>query len=151
MKDDKIYLTKNRSNIKKLVFSNGCFDILHIGHIRYLSEAKKLGTHLVIGLNSDESVKKLKGKSRPINNVRDRLEMLKSLKVVDSVIIFNEITPINLIKDINPDILVKGGDYDLEKIVGYDYVISRGGSVKTLKFRKKYSTSKIIENFENLK
>mgnify|MGYP001302303686 CR=1 FL=1 len=151
MKDDKIYLTKNRSNIKKLVFSNGCFDILHIGHIRYLSEAKKLGTHLVIGLNSDESVKKLKGKSRPINNVRDRLEMLKSLKVVDSVIIFNEITPINLIKDINPDILVKGGDYDLEKIVGYDYVISRGGSVKTLKFHKKYSTSKIIENFEKIK
>jgi len=116
-----------KKNSKKIVFTNGIFDILHVGHTRYLSEASTLGDILVIGINSDNSVKKLKGPSRPINNLEDRGLILSELKVVDYVISFEEQTPFNLIKSIMPDILVKGGDYTIENIVGAQEVIESGG------------------------
>lgn len=103
-----------------IVFTNGCFDILHRGHIDYLRLSKKLGDRLVIGINSDESVKRLKGHSRPINSVEDRIEILKSLRFVDQVEVFDEDTPINLIKQIRPNIITKGGDYKEENVVGYE-------------------------------
>ena len=102
---------------KKIVFTNGCFDLLHVGHVRYLSMAKELGDYLIVGLNSDQSVKKLKGKNRPINIFEDRAKLLMALTSVDLVLIFEEQTPRNLIKEILPDILVKGGDYKIEEIV----------------------------------
>lgn len=103
-----------------IVFTNGCFDILHRGHIDYLRLSKKLGDRLVVGINSDESVKRLKGNSRPINSVEDRIEILKSLRFVDQVEVFDEDTPINLIKQIRPNIITKGGDYKEENVVGYE-------------------------------
>ena len=133
---------------KKIVFTNGCFDIIHVGHIRYLSKAKELGDILIVGLNSDESVKKLKGDNRPINSFEDRAILLSSLRFVDSVIMFKEQTPDNLIKKIVPDILVKGGDYKLEDIVGYQTVIENGGQVKTLSFYDGYSSSNYINKIK---
>ena len=125
-----------RSEKKKIVFTNGCFDLLHVGHIRYLSNAKKLGDFLIVGLNSDESVKILKGQNRPINQFEDRAMLLSALRSVDLVIMFEEQTPENLINKIVPDVLVKGGDYDIEDIAGYHTVIKNGGKVKTLDFYK---------------
>jgi rfaE bifunctional protein nucleotidyltransferase chain/domain len=133
----------------KLVFTNGCFDIIHKGHISYLSEAKKLGDFLVIGLNSDASVKILKGNSRPINNQEDRAYILDNLKPVDAVIIFNEDTPYKLIKEIKPDFLVKGGDWKEENIVGFDIVKEYGGKVISLSFLKNYSTTTILEKIKS--
>lgn len=130
---------------KKIVFTNGCFDILHRGHIEYLKEAKKLGDVLIIGLNSDNSVKKIKGDNRPINSEEDRAEILSQLKPVDFVVIFNEDTPYELIKSIVPDILVKGGDWKIEEIIGSDIVIKNGGKVKSLKYFPTSSTSNIIK------
>ena len=112
-----------KSEKKKIVFTNGCFDLLHVGHIRYLSNAKKLGDFLIVGLNSDESVKILKGQNRPINQFEDRAMLLSALRSVDLVIMFGEQTPENLINKIVPDVLVKGGDYDIEDIAGYHTVI----------------------------
>ena len=114
---------------KKIVFTNGCFDILHYGHIKYLSSARSYGDILVIGLNSDASVRRLKGDKRPINTEKDRAEILAALENVDHVIIFNEDTPYKLIKSLKPDILVKGGDWRKEKIVGADIVLANGGKV----------------------
>jgi len=128
-----------------IVFTNGCFDILHRGHIMYLSQAKELGDYLVIGLNSDSSVKILKGPSRPVNNQEDRALMLAALEFVDAVILFEEETPLKLIENISPDILVKGGDYIPENIVGYDHVMQHGGQVKVLPFVTGYSTTNLIE------
>ncbi len=136
---------KNLKN-KKIVFTNGCFDILHIGHIRYLSLAKSLGDILVVGVNSDSSVKRLKGPKRPINNENNRKEMLLSLKSVDFVLIFNEDTPLNLIEKINPNILVKGGDWSIDKIIGADFVIKNGGEVLSLPFVDGESTTNTIKN-----
>ena len=133
----------------KLVFTNGCFDIIHKGHISYLSEAKKLGDFLVIGLNSDASVKILKGNSRPINNQEDRAYILDNLKPVDAVIIFDEDTPYKLIKEIKPDFLVKGGDWKEENIVGSDIVKEYGGKVISLSFLKNYSTTTILEKIKS--
>ena len=133
----------------KLVFTNGCFDIIHKGHISYLNEAKKLGDFLVIGLNSDASVKILKGNSRPINNQEDRAYILDNLKPVDAVIIFNEDTPYKLIKEIKPDFLVKGGDWKEENIVGSDIVKEYGGKVICLSFLKNYSTTTILEKIKS--
>ena len=130
---------------KKIIFTNGCFDILHRGHIEYLKEAKKLGDVLIIGLNSDNSVKKIKGGNRPINSEEDRAEILFQLKPVDFVVIFDEDTPYELIKGIVPDILVKGGDWKIEQIVGSDIVIENGGKVKSLKYFPSSSTSIIIK------
>ncbi len=130
---------------KKIVFTNGCFDIIHAGHVDYLEKAKKLGDILIVGLNSDSSVKRLKGENRPINPQEYRKKVLQALKPVDLVIIFDEDTPERLIKEIKPDVLVKGGDYTIETIVGADFVMSYGGMVKTIDFVYDISTSKIIE------
>lgn len=135
---------------KKVVFTNGCFDILHVGHIEYLEEAKSLGDILVVGLNSDESVKRLKGSERPLQNENDRARILGALKSVDYVSFFNEDTPIELIKSIRPDILVKGGDWPIEKIVGSDFVLSYGGEVKSLQFVDGHSSSSLIEKIKKL-
>jgi rfaE bifunctional protein nucleotidyltransferase chain/domain len=133
---------------RKIVFTNGCFDILHLGHVEYLNEAKAQGDYLIIGLNSDESVKRLKGPSRPINNEYDRKMMLLNLKSVDCVQIFHEDTPLSIIKLICPDVLVKGGDWKIEQIVGSDFVINNGGEVKSLMFKDGYSTSNLIKNVQ---
>lgn len=130
---------------KKIVFTNGCFDLLHIGHVRYLQEARSLGDLLVVGLNSDSSVKRLKGESRPIQCEEDRGEVLAALSCVDYVVIFSEETPQRLIEAIKPHILVKGGDWLVEKIVGADFVMKNGGKVKTLQFVEGRSTSSILE------
>lgn len=145
MKELLAQLQNLRSQKKKIVFTNGCFDLLHVGHVRYLSEAKKLGDYLVIGVNSDESVKRLKGPTRPIQNQLDRAEILKSLKSVDETVIFGEDTPQNLIEQIKPDILVKGGDWSVDQIVGGRFVQSYGGQVCSLTFIDGKSTTKIIE------
>ena len=123
-----------------------CFDIIHAGHIDYLQKAKKLGDILIVGLNSDASVSRLKGKDRPINNNNNRKKVLEALECIDHVIIFNEDTPIKLIKSIMPDVLVKGGDYSLKQIVGASNVIENGGIVKTIKFYQDLSSSKILNN-----
>jgi rfaE bifunctional protein nucleotidyltransferase chain/domain len=129
----------------KLVFTNGCFDILHVGHIRYLAHARSLGDKLVVGINSDASVKRLKGESRPINMESNRMEMLLALKSVDEVVIFEEDTPLNLIQKVKPNILVKGGDWAPDTIVGSDFVLSNGGEVLSLPFHEGNSTTKIID------
>jgi rfaE bifunctional protein nucleotidyltransferase chain/domain len=130
---------------RKLVFTNGCFDIIHRGHLEYLNEAKSLGHKLLVGINSDTSVKQLKGADRPVNNELDRAFVIDNLKTVDYVIIFNDETPYNLIKSVKPDILVKGGDWKPDKIVGSDIVIENGGEVKSLSFIDNYSTSAIVK------
>ena len=145
LKNNYSIINKIKSEGKKIVFTNGCFDLLHVGHIKYLSQAKDLGDILIIGLNSDKSVKKLKGNNRPINSFEDRAKLLAALKSVDIVIMFKEQTPENLIKEIIPDVLVKGGDYDIEEIVGYQTVIDNGGRVKTLSFYEGYSSTNYID------
>ena len=134
-----------KSEKKKIVFTNGCFDLLHVGHIRYLSNAKKLGDFLIVGLNSDESVKILKGQNRPINQFEDRAMLLSALRSVDLVIMFEEQTPENLINKVVPNVLVKGGDYDIEDIAGYHTVIKNGGKVRTLDFYIGYSSTNYIK------
>ena len=145
LKNNYSTINKIKSEGKKIVFTNGCFDLLHVGHIKYLSQAKDLGDILIIGLNSDKSVKKLKGNNRPINSFEDRAKLLAALKSVDLVIMFEEQTPENLIKEIIPDVLVKGGDYDIKEIVGYQTVIDNGGQVKTLSFYHGYSSTNYID------
>ena len=131
-----------------VVFTNGCFDILHAGHVKYLREAASLGEVLVVGLNSDASVKRLKGSSRPVNNQEDRAEILCALGFVDYVVIFDEDTPLELIKIIQPDVLVKGGDYKPENVVGADFVKSRGGELFLIPFVEGKSTTNIIRKIE---
>jgi D-beta-D-heptose 7-phosphate kinase/D-beta-D-heptose 1-phosphate adenosyltransferase len=133
-----------RKSGKKIVFTNGCFDILHAGHISYLKKAKKLGDILIIGVNSDSSVKSLKGPQRPINTLRDRIGVLSNLEFVDYLCAFSQSTPINLIKKIKPDILVKGADWHKKDIVGASFVKSYGGKVSTITFKKGYSTTSLI-------
>ena len=141
-------INDDKKDSKKIVFTNGCFDILHVGHIRYLSEAKSLGDILVIGINSDKSVKELKGPSRPINSLSDRALILSELRYVDYVISFEEQTPLELIKIIMPDILVKGGDYTVETVVGSSEVIHSGGQVKLLQFHEGYSSTNYIDKIK---
>lgn len=143
-------IQKLKNKDKKIVFTNGCFDILHKGHITYLNESKSLGDVLIVGVNSDDSVKKLKGDERPVTNENDRMYALDNLKPVDFVILFTEDTPYNLIKEIIPDILVKGGDWTPDKIIGSDIVLSNGGEVKSLKFVNGYSTTNILEKIKKL-
>ena len=133
---------------QKIVFTNGCFDLLHIGHVRYMQAAAKLGDIFVIGLNSDASVKRLKGNDRPINNVLDRAELLCALGFVDYVVIFEEDTPYNLISEIQPDVLVKGGDYNHENVVGTDIVEQRGGKLVLIPFVEGKSTTNIIKKIQ---
>ena len=129
---------------KKIVFTNGCFDILHKGHIEYLSKAKDLGDVLIIGLNSDASVKRIKGDNRPVQDETSRLHVLASLRFVEAVTLFEEDTPFELISFLKPDILVKGGDYTEETIVGADVVKANGGEVVVIPLTPGYSTSKIL-------
>ena len=128
---------------EKIVFTNGCFDLMHLGHIDYLSKAANLGSKLIVGLNSDSSTKKLKGSTRPITDENSRAGVLAALFFVDAVVLFNEQTPLNLIVNIQPNILVKGADYAIENIVGSKEVLDLGGEVKTIEFLEGYSTSAI--------
>jgi len=128
---------------KKIVFTNGCFDILHLGHIDYLAAASELGDLLIIGLNTDDSVHKIKGNNRPLQDEVSRAFVLASLGFVDAVVFFGEDTPYNLIQRIQPDVLVKGADYKPEEIVGYDIVKNKGGEIITIEFLEGYSTTAI--------
>lgn len=133
---------------KKIVFTNGCFDILHLGHIEYLAKARDLGDILIVGLNTDDSVRRLKGTHRPVNNEDARALILAALSVVDAVVLFDEDTPAELIGQINPDILVKGKDYEGKEIVGADIVKASGGEVITIELTHGYSTTHIIEKMK---
>jgi D-beta-D-heptose 7-phosphate kinase / D-beta-D-heptose 1-phosphate adenosyltransferase len=145
-KNELVDFIKAERKIKnnKFVFTNGCFDILHVGHISYLEKAKNLGHYLIVGLNSDASVKRLKGEERPINNVNARATMLNALSFVDFIVIFDEETPLELIKEIRPDILVKGADYNINQIIGKEY----SKKVKTIDFIDNYSTTSIINKLK---
>lgn len=134
---------------KKIVFTNGCFDILHLGHIRYLKEAKGLGDILLIGLNSDNSVRSLKKKDRPLVREKDRAEILSALEAIDYIVIFDELTPKNLIDKIIPNVLVKGGDWKKEEVVGRDMVEAHGGEVVIIPEVKGYSTSVLIKKIRS--
>ncbi len=134
----------------KVVFTNGCFDIVHLGHIDYLENASKLGDKLVIGVNTDASVKKLKGQTRPVVDENARARMMAAFEFTDAVILFEEETPEQLIRSICPDILVKGDDYTIQNIVGADFVLANGGEVKTISLVKGYSTSNIIEKIKQI-
>jgi len=129
----------------KIVFTNGCFDIIHFGHIKYLVKAASLGDILIVGLNTDQSVRILKGKDRPLQNEESRAIVLASLQFIDRIILFDQETPYDLIKKIKPDVLVKGADYKPEDIVGYDVVKAEGGEIVTIDIVKGYSTSSIIK------
>jgi len=133
---------------KRVVFTNGCFDIIHFGHLDYLEKSKNLGDKLVVGLNTDRSVRQLKGQDRPINSEYARARTLAACEFVDAVITFNEETPIELIKKVKPDILTKGNDYSVENIVGSDFVLGIGGEVKTIDLLEGFSTSALIEKIK---
>lgn len=145
--EDALMMARNRAGFsgQKVVMTNGCFDLLHPGHIAYLSEARSLGEMLIVAVNSDASVRRLKGEKRPIMDEQARAWMLAALLPVSAVVIFEEDTPERLIRKILPDILVKGGDWAVSAIVGADQVLAKGGEVKSLPFREGYSTTKIIE------
>jgi D-glycero-beta-D-manno-heptose 1-phosphate adenylyltransferase len=134
---------------KKIVFTNGCFDLLHLGHIDYLSKAKDAGDILLIGLNTDNSVKRIKGNTRPITDEKSRSMILAALHFVDAVVLFDEDTPYDLINFVKPDVLIKGSDYKPEDIVGYDIVMKKGGEIKTIDFVEGYSTSDIEKKIKN--
>jgi rfaE bifunctional protein nucleotidyltransferase chain/domain len=137
--------SKLKASDKKVVFTNGVFDLIHAGHVDYLVKAKALGDVLIVGLNSDESAKRIKGENRPILKQEERAFILSNLKPVDFVIFFNEDTPEKLISELVPNILIKGADWPVDKIVGKDIVEKNGGEVKTIEFVNDQSTSKIIE------
>lgn len=139
---------KHRQKKERIVFTNGCFDILHIGHMHLLKEARNLGDVLVVGINSDDSVRRLKGKSRPIVPELERKEILLSLKPVDYVCIFKEDTPLKLLKQIRPDILVKGGDWAQKKIIGNDFMSSIGGKTLSISFVTGYSSTSLIKRIK---
>lgn len=134
-----------KSRDKKIVFTNGCFDLLHYGHAKYLQDAAKKGDILIVGINSDDSVKRIKGTKRPVVNEKDRLRLVASLESVDYVVLFNEDTPLKIIKAIKPDVLIKGADWNKDNIVGRGFVLSYGGSVSTVKLVKGYSSSNLIK------
>lgn len=129
----------------KVVFTNGCFDILHFGHVDYLEKASELGDFLIVGINTDDSIRKIKGVDRPINKELDRMRVIAALNSVDAVTLFDDDTPIRLIKDVLPDVLVKGSDYDVKDIVGATEVEENGGSVETIDFVEGYSTTETIK------
>ncbi len=148
-KELKKITTKLKKAHKRIVFTNGCFDIIHAGHIFYLEEAKALGDILIVGLNSDSSVQRLKGKLRPINIQEKRAIVLSALEMIDYVVIFEEDTPYELICHIEPDILAKGGDWEIDQIVGSDIVLAAGGEVKSLSYQPGNSTTEIIDKIRN--
>lgn len=135
---------------KRIIFTNGCFDILHSGHVSYLNKAKNLGNILIVGVNTDSSIKRIKGRNRPINKLRDRLEVLAGLECIDYLCTFSQMTPIELIKRIKPDILVKGADWKNKDIVGNNFIKSYGGKTKTITFKKGYSTTNLIKKINSL-
>jgi rfaE bifunctional protein nucleotidyltransferase chain/domain len=139
-----------RPRDRTLVFTNGCFDLLHPGHVEYLTRARALGDSLVVGLNSDSSVRRLKGAGRPLVAEGDRAAVLAGLRSVDAVIVFDEDTPLELIGALLPDVLVKGGDYDLDAIVGRELVEEAGGDVRVLPFVEGYSTTKILNRLKEI-
>lgn len=134
---------------ESIVFTNGCFDILHLGHITYLEEASTLGGKLIVAINGDDSVRRLKGKNRPLQDEKARLSLVAALESVDGVVIFSEDTPLQVIQAIRPDVLVKGGDYSPEQIVGSDVVLSYGGRVLSLSLLKGYSTTNLENKVKN--
>ncbi len=149
-------IAKQKTNIWKtegqqIVFTNGCFDIVHLGHIDYLEKAKAKGTKLIVGLNTDESVSKLKGPNRPLVDEYARCRMIAAFEFVDMVVLFNEPTPLELITHLLPHILVKGNDYSVAQIVGAQQVIENGGKVETIELVQGYSTTKIIDKILNQK
>ena len=156
---DKIYtwetlqqqLQKWREQDLKIVFTNGCFDLVHLGHVDYLEKARNLGDKLVLGLNTDASIKGLKGEERPLQDEMSRARIMASFLFVDAVVLFSEPTPYNLINLVQPDILVKGDDYSPENIVGADIVKAKGGEIKTIPFVKGYSTSNIVAKIKKQK
>jgi D-glycero-beta-D-manno-heptose 1-phosphate adenylyltransferase len=133
---------------EKIVFTNGCFDLLHLGHVDYLEKARSMGDKLVLGLNSDDSVSRFKGPERPLQDQNSRARVLAALQFIDLVVFFNEDTPLELITEIRPDVLVKGSDYLAENIVGADVVKQHGGVVKTIGFVPGYSTTRIVEKIK---
>ncbi len=139
-----------RAGSRKVVFTNGCFDIIHPGHVAYLQDAAACGDLLVVGINTDKSVKRLKGSERPINPEGDRALLLAGLGSVDYVTFFDEDTPLELINALRPDVLVKGGDWPVEQIVGHEVVLGGGGEVYSLPFREGYSTTRIIDKIKAL-
>ena len=143
-------LLRVRRERERIVFTNGCFDLLHAGHVDYLEKAKRLGDVLVVGMNSDSSVRRIKGRERPILPQELRAKLLSALRPVDYVVIFDEDTPLNLIKSIRPHVLVKGGDWEIHRIVGREFVESYGGEVVTIPFTYDISTSKIIQRILDL-
>jgi D-beta-D-heptose 7-phosphate kinase/D-beta-D-heptose 1-phosphate adenosyltransferase len=134
-----------KSRGKRIIFTNGCFDLLHYGHVKYLEEARKKGDILIVGVNSDSSIKRIKGNKRPLVKQTDRISTLAALESVDYAVIFNEETPLRLIEQLAPDLLVKGSDWDKSNIVGADSVIARGGKVVTVKLLKGRSTTGLIK------
>lgn len=141
-------LTYLRLKQKKIVFTNGCFDLIHQGHVDYLAKAREKGDVLILGLNTDNSVHRLKGETRPIQDEQSRAMIIASLLCVDYVVLFDEDTPYELIKKVQPDVLVKGADYKVENIVGYDIVTAKGGKVETIEFLEGYSTSNIVNKIK---
>jgi rfaE bifunctional protein nucleotidyltransferase chain/domain len=139
---------KWQNNGLEIVFTNGCFDLVHFGHVAYLAEAAAQGQKLVLGLNSDASVARLKGAHRPIKDQKNRSHLLASLEMVDLVVLFEEDTPLELIQTIQPDVLVKGGDWSIEEIVGSTFVLAKGGSVKSLTFVEGYSTTNLEQKIQ---
>jgi rfaE bifunctional protein nucleotidyltransferase chain/domain len=137
-----------RAENLRIVFTNGCFDILHYGHIHYLAQARDLGDRLVVGLNSGDSVRRLKGSGRPINDEPTRQLLLAALAMVDAVVVFDEDTPYELIRQVGPDVLVKGGDWAPEQIIGSDLVLARGGEVRSLPYIEGYSTTRIEQKIK---
>lgn len=142
-------LAQWRSTGQRIVFTNGCFDLLHYGHLHYLAQARDLADRLVVGLNSADSVRRLKGQHRPINDELTRTHLLASLQMIDAVVVFEADTPLELIKIVQPEILVKGGDWKPEQIVGSDLVLARGGEVLSLPFVAGYSTTNIEQKILN--
>lgn len=133
-----------------IVFTNGCFDILHLGHVDYLAQAAALGDILVIGVNTDDSVQRLKGNDRPVNSQQARAMLLAALRFVDAVVFFEQDTPLELIRRIQPDVLVKGSDYKADEVVGYDVVMAKGGSVVTVELTEGFSSTSIIDRLKNI-
>lgn len=144
-------MTKWREKGERVVFSNGCFDILHLGHIDYLEKASQLGSKLVIGINSDASVQRLKGHGRPVQPEGARARLLAALEFVDAVVLFEEDTPLKLIETLVPQILVKGNDYTINEIIGANFVLDNGGEVKTIPLVAGYSTTQIINKIKTIK
>lgn len=140
-----------KSHGEKIVFTNGCFDILHAGHVDYLEKASLKGARLVVGLNTDSSIRRIKGEKRPIIDESSRSRVLAALGFVDAVVLFDEDTPIELIRQLMPDILVKGKDYDISNIVGADIVMQNGGKVETIELTEGFSTTNVISKIKKLK